>query len=443
MELKQETTQRGVVEFIFVAGPKIMGGLCTLIFNLIALRYLGPEQFGVLAVCVMAIILSDAILGAAIDMAILRLAPLYQISNPEYSLQVQQAGLLLKPLGAAVCGIVVFLFSRPICHVLFQREGEEKLLYLTLLAVLGLLLLRSAQMQFQVNRRFIGYGSADLLHHLVKFGGISAQLFWGWVSPAAILSYYAIGPCAVAIVVLCTFGQRLLTVQVSLQAVSELLGVTKWYLLTIGLSTIVSRMDIFLVSAYASVREAGIFSAGQVVALVPQLIGTYLAVVFSPRVMPLWRAGSLFSFYRRFQFSIAVVCIAIYLAAWMGIHTLGGILFPASFSRSSLVILVLLPGALAALANFPLTVSFLLFAKPKFIFLLECITLPLMLGIYTQVIPRYGAVGAAAVTTSFALLKIACMQVAAWKWTQSDFVASEREILQLGAVVPEGAGKIS
>ena len=65
--------KRGIVDVFLVAAPKVVAGATTLLVNVVLLRYFGPEQFAIYSLCVTGILLTDAILGAAVDMGILRM----------------------------------------------------------------------------------------------------------------------------------------------------------------------------------------------------------------------------------------------------------------------------------------------------------------------------------------------------------------------------------
>jgi hypothetical protein len=74
------------------------------------------------------------------------------------------------------------------------------------------------------------------------------------------------------------------------------------------------------------------------------------------------------------------------------------------------VALVLLPAGLAAFVNFPWTVSFLLFLRPRFLLKFDLIALPVLAVSYLIAVRTYGAAGAAGVTTAYALIKTAALQ---------------------------------
>src|SRR5262245_45935635 len=137
----------------------------SLLLQLAMVRYFAPQQFGIFSICVTAVVLVDGIVGGAVDMGILRLAPLHVSSTPGYSLEIQRAGLLLKPLVMAVIFLPLGLAAGPLSRALFQQSNYAHMIWLTALALLGLMLLRSAQIFFQVQLKFLGYGLADLLHY--------------------------------------------------------------------------------------------------------------------------------------------------------------------------------------------------------------------------------------------------------------------------------------
>lgn len=402
--------ETGFHEFLWVAVPKASGAVFQLFFNLILLRYFGPAQFGVLAVCLSVVILSDAVLGAAFDTAILRQGPMYHVDDPVRSLQVQQAGLLLKPLMGLVAAVPLLLFGSRLSMLLFQGRGSKMLLYLSAASVLGLLMLRSVQAHFQVSRKFRRYGASDLLHNAIRYGGTALLLIFNGATPGRVIAMYAAAPLVIAVTLLATMARPLLLVPVSTHAISEVLGLIKSYLPTAAVGSITSRMDLLFVTSFASVAQAGVFAAAQTLILAPQMIGMYLAVVFTPRIMPLWKAGELWPIYRRFQRIAVIGCCAAYI---IGLATMGRFVIwfmPVSFHSATAVALILLPAGLAAFVNFPWTISFLLFLRPRFLLKFDLVALPVLAVLYMVVVPAHGAAGAAVVTTAYALIKTAALQ---------------------------------
>jgi O-antigen/teichoic acid export membrane protein len=411
---------RNIREFLFVAAPKALAGLCTVGINLVLLRFFGPEQYGAYALCVSIVLLSDAILGSALDLGVIRLASLHHEKDPQRCLAVQAAGFYLKVICVLVVTMIMSMFAGRLSQMLFHRRGDESLLYIVCAGVLALLSLRSLQMLPQINCKFFEYGLLELIQMVLKYGGITLLLIWGRANAASVLALLAAGPfLAIAIFVAAWHRQILPFPTVHWPLVRELTDLVKWYFLTFSISALVNRADIFLLASWSNLREVGLYSAAQTFAFVPQLLGTYLSVLLSPRIMPRWESGQFFSFFRRFQLAMLAVCAVLYGAAVLMIKTVGQKILPPSFLSSQQIILILLPGALAGLLTFPLTLTFLLFVKPRFLVAMDCIALPLMFLLYRYAIQEHGALGAAWVTSGSFVAKALIAQLKAWQLAHS------------------------
>jgi O-antigen/teichoic acid export membrane protein len=402
-------------DVLWVAVPKVLGGAIQVCFGVVLVRFLGPKSFGMLSVCLAAVIVCDSIFGSAIDMSIFRLAPLYRDRNPLAALQIEKAGLVIKPIGALVAILPIAFFGPRLSRALFQTPNGAPLLYLTLVALLGSLLIRSTQVHFQIERRFRLYGVTDLLDTFLCFGTISVLLLAGIRSPGKILAVYAGVPIIVSAIVLATLARKMALTQVAPEATRALLRTLKWFLVTVIVGSLFSRMDLFFVSAFAGVQEAGIYSAAQIFALLPALMGLYLSAVFSPRVMPLWQEGKLKPIYIRYQAGLAVTALLTYFLSLLLLPRLTSHLLPESFRRSSDVILALLPAGLCSFLSFPWTIPFLLYMRPKLLVVIDCIGLAILAPLYIGIARHAGAVGVAALTSGAMLVRTLIHQWLAWR----------------------------
>jgi O-antigen/teichoic acid export membrane protein len=410
-------------DVLWVAVPKGFGGAVQVCFSVVLVRFLGPKSFGMFSVCLAAVILCDSIFGSAIDMSIFRIAPLYRDQNPLAALQIQKAGLMIKPLGALVAIVPIILFGSRLSQALFQTPDAAPLLYITLAALLGSLLIRSTQVHFQIERRFRIYGLTDLLDTFLCFGTITALLLAGIRSPIKLLAVYAIVPITVSAIILGTFARKMALVQVTPEATRVLLRTLKWFLITVIVGSLLSRMDLFFVSAFAGVQEAGIYSAAQIFALLPALMGLYISAVFSPRVMPLWQQGKLRPIYMRYQVGLLVLALLIYLVSLFLLPRVTSHILPASFRRSNAVILALLPAGLCSFLSFPWTIPFLLYLRPRLLVVIDCIALGILAPLYIQIARHAGALGVAALTSGAMAVRTSIHQWLAWRMIR---VSSER-----------------
>jgi O-antigen/teichoic acid export membrane protein len=273
----------------------------------------------------------------------------------------------------------------------------------------------------------------DFLQLVVKFGGAAALILMGHVTLPLVLWLFVLGPLSGFLLWRATAGREFANASHGhlRQLALKIWHYGRWFLVTFSLAALLSRLDIFLLSRWSSLSEVGIFSAGQVIAWVPVLIGTYLAVVLTPRIMPMTRDGRFNAFYRKFQPPLLGICVLGYFLSLAAIPLIGPRLLPRSFMRSMPVISVLLPGALAGLATFPLTLSFVMFVRPRFLFLMDCISFPILILLYYYAIPRFGGVGAAWVTSTANMTRALVAQWMAWQWTREITVASSSKSLPL------------
>jgi hypothetical protein len=72
------------------------------------------------------------------------------------------------------------------------------------------------------------------------------------------------------------------------------------------------------------------------------------------------------------------------------------------------------------MAIFPLTLPFLLFVRPRFFFVMDCLSLPILLTLYIFAIKHHGALGAAWVTAASKVIKGLLAQIVAWKLAVSN-----------------------
>jgi O-antigen/teichoic acid export membrane protein len=401
-----------LLAFAAVSVPKTAGGVLQLLVLLLLARQLPLEDLGVVSVCVSAILLGDAVLGAALDTAVIRLAT--AAGGAVSGMEIQKAGLAFK-LAASLALLAVSLAGgERLSRTFFESARYSGLIVISAGALAAMLALRSAQTHFQIEGRFHLFGLADWANHVLKFGGIGLLLALHAATPARILLLYLLAPLAAAAVFLRFPRPAILRARLRPQAVRTLLGTAGWFLGAALAGTLTTRMDLMMVSAVGGAAEAGRFGpAQQLVAALP-LIGGYLAILFAPKIMPLLDSGRFAVLYLRFQVIITLVAIAIYFIARAVLPTISAAFFPPALQDIDAIASVLLIAALAGLISFPWTVSLLLFLMPRRLMVLDLVALPLLFVAYRHSIQADGALGAAQVTAAYAILKLFILHGLAW-----------------------------
>jgi O-antigen/teichoic acid export membrane protein len=296
------------------------------------------------------------------------------------------------------------------------------------------LLLRSVQTHFQVEGKFNAYGKLELLHFFAKFTGIAICIASGHANPGMILAFYAVAPLGIVTLFFAFSGKRFFygREMISVPLLMELLRFVKWFLIVNGISVVIVYLPNLLITRLANLREVGIYSAGQTLASVFPLLGAYLAILLSPRIMTYCRQGRYYSLFLTAQKLLSAGAVSIFLFFFFYFDFISRKLLPSHYAGSKAVFMVLLPSALCWLVAMPLNVNFLLFVRPKFIVIMEGAIFPLLLVSYYWFVPAHGALGAAWVTTIFGMIRSGIIQLAAWMWARKMPVTADDGLIVFG-----------
>lgn len=404
-----------LLEVLFVATPKVLGGVLTIALNAIVMRFLGPADFGVFALCTAAIVLFDSIVGAAVDNSMFKLVQSERDRGSAHTLSIEQSALFVKIGLWMAAGLALAAFAEEVSRRWLHQDGRVSLVTTVVLAAGAVLVFRSLLAHWQVRERFAVYGALDMLHTVLKFGSIGVLLLLAaHPQVEALVALLALAPICVTVSAMALGGLPLLRVRPALRNVLRVADVSKWFLMTFGLSVLLNRLDLFLLAELSTITEVGIYSGGQVYAIIPEMLGSLLSVVFVPRIYAYWRDGRLEHLGRSVLYIGAGFATLALAAAWAG-RPLLALIFPPAFLASTEVFLILLPGTLAGMIAFPLVIPFLMFARPRAIFMLDLLTLPLVAALYGWLIASHGAVGAAWAATATRLTKVAVMHMLAWQ----------------------------
>ncbi len=337
--------KKGFIDFAYIALPKVLAGSLTLLFNIVLLRYLSIEEFGVYTLCVSAILLTDAIIGSAIDMGVLRLSPLYRSTNHIRSINIEKAALSFKLFLSLLVFSIVIFYANAINLFLFDSVKYMDAFFITFVAAIFVLMFRSVLVHLQVDEKFLMYGKLDFIHIAIKYGGIASLILLSKVTPENILLFFVFGPGVAFVIGLALNHKQLLgSFAGQLSVFGELFGYIKWYLITFMIAAAISRMDIFLLTGLRNLTDVGIFAGGYVYAMIPELFGIYLAIIISPKIMPLYVAGDFFLFYKKIQSILWLTAISGYLVLLFALQFIAPLLLPPSFMASMDVMLGLFMG---------------------------------------------------------------------------------------------------
>lgn len=413
-------------EFALVAAPKILGGVLMVGLNLILVRVLGVEAFGVFGLCMAAIVLADAVIGGPLDLAALRLGGRPVCSDDHDGSAVERAALGLK-LGVAIAGGVLATLITAWCvEGLPALQGAWRPVALSATAVAALLFLRSVLVHLQLRRRFVAYGAIDLAHVALKFGAIGALLAASTPGVATLLALWGMGPLIAAVCGGALAARPLLAImRVPAPAIVALRSFAGWYVIAVALGAVIGRLDVITLGLLAPIEQAGLFAAAHAIAVIPEMLGTYVAVVLTPRLRAAAADGSLAHLHARVLAAIVAIALPGFVLALAVWDRVAALILPPAYLSSATIALVLLPGTLVAMATIPLALPIVMFWRPSLVPRMDVLLLPALMALYAVVVPLQGALGAAWLTMIVCLARSAVVQFVAWRLANDPQVRGE------------------
>jgi O-antigen/teichoic acid export membrane protein len=397
--------------FLLVAAPKLAGGLFLVLLNALLIQIVEPADYGLYAVAITLILLIDAIMGASFDLAIIRLRAEGQ--GGAESDAIERAALHLKLGLMALAALLAALGGTPLSALLFDSTSETHLILLSCFAGAALLALRSVLVHLQIEAEFLRYALVESFHIAVKAVLIGMILAAGWRSIALILMGLAIGPACAALAGGALYVPRLFAGGEA--AYRLVLRTVRWFAATIAIGALIGRLDILMLAGLATIGAAGAYGAGQFLAALPELFGSYIGVVLTARLVASMRGGDLRRFHQRFQPPLGLAAAAFYLVLFVLWDSMIAPFFPPSYALSGDIAFILLPAGLAAFATVPLALPIVMMERQRALISLDAVLLPIVVASYWIVIPRFGALGAAYVASAVSLFRSLAVQIIAFR----------------------------
>jgi hypothetical protein len=283
----------------------------------------------------------------------------------------------------------------------------------------GVLVHRSVLLYLQLRARFALYAVIDLLHAAARWLLALAALAAGYHSAQMMIGAWALAPWVAAAIAAATFLRPALRTTAGSarwgdhSSRAAVIAAARWTVATTAVGAVVARLDLLVLGAVAGVREAGIFAAASTLALVPTMLGAYLAPAFSARILPYCQEGRLDAFLLRMQATLIAVAIAGTAIGIAVIPVMTNVFLPGDYGDTASVVPVLLIAGAAGFVTFPLVLHTLLLLSPRTYLLMDLLTLPILVPMYIVAARRSGAVGVAWVTAGATVVKACVAQIAA------------------------------
>lgn len=366
-------------------------------------KYMGRDsshlaEAGMFGTCIAFIKVLTACIGDSLDLAVLRRTPLLFKEDREKALKIFKASFRFRMGIGLVVALTISGLGAPLSVLIFQEQGFKTLIWIAMAGVVSELLFRYVLVYFQANERF---GRIVLLEAILQIGRFVVFMYLvlsGMASVYRALSGYVLVSYLVAVIGIGLLPKDLLSKRVSAgwEELSEIFHYAKWMSLALVVAALYERLDLFLVSSFHGAGEAGLYSGLLSLAMIPEVVGSFISTILQPRVVGLYRDGGFKSFQRSVmkvfaQLGVVAGLIILLFGEHIVSWTLGKNYLEAIWAFKLLSI-----GLLFWLVVTPLSMALVALVTPKSILKVTTGQLILMLVGGFLLVPAYGYTGAAA-----------------------------------------------
>ena len=365
----------------------------------IATRLLGPTDYGLFSLALAVMLIFTELADVGLNISLVRFATPYWTTDPARGDLICKTILKYKGLTASVVCVVGLFISNPLAQRIFSIPELAGLLRAGFVGVLGNVFLDYTAANLQSRKNFTGYALLRFTDGIGKLIAVVSLALLGWLTPFFTLLAFALVPLlSVAI------GSRLLPLRFlrgngdARKCISDLLRFAKWIVASAMLLMLFQRLDVLMLGYLTNTREVGIYAAGFTLASLIYMIARSMTTVLLPTVSEVKQRDAL-SIYIRESFRYTIPLFLLLLPFLWSAKFLIFRLYGASYSGSVNVFRVLAFGRLLAILTAPVGIVAYAINRPQVFTVANASQLAAnCLGNYF-LIPKYGALGAAIVTS--------------------------------------------
>jgi O-antigen/teichoic acid export membrane protein len=386
-------------EIVFVPIGKAVVTTFLFITNILLTRYLGTEAFGIYSSCIALLIFFYGVVGDSLDFGVLRFVPLFVEKNRQKALLTLKVVFKMKVVIGATLVLILFPLATFIGKILFHSAEFGNLIRLVFFGILGTLLFRSALIYFQVHQDFKKYLCLDFINTALKLSIILLLIYLHSLTVMYSVAVYTIVPFVIFLLSFWILLKNLFTAKGQQKKIfAEMVHFTKWLMLSSIVGALHYKLDILMLSFLKGSEDTGIYAAASNLAILPDVLSSFFAIVLYPKIMPMCHRGEFTQFFIRYLKKMMPICVIGFFLAFLIAKPLIILLYSSNFAGSALIFKILIPGAALWLLIFPVALPFMTLNRPFLHLPLDIITLIIIFSGNILLIPKYGPSGAAVVT---------------------------------------------
>jgi O-antigen/teichoic acid export membrane protein len=354
-------------------------------------RRFGPDSFGQISIFLAFIGFWST--GDFLDSTFVRYANTTRVRS---SADYLRAIFLLKIALNTALLAASFPLSELLARSVFHKPVLAMAIFASFVCGVGLNFLSLWAAVHQASERFLRFTSATSSFYLLSFMSVMIVVFGAHATrPDSVYAAYAIAACTIGVFAFGRLKRAVGRLVVEMQLIKAVLSFSRWlFAANIGY-IIFQRLDLFLLAAFASLDDVGVYGAAlRMVTIVSLLTGT-LAPALLPRAARVGGSPESLRAYLKHGAALSGVLALTVCALWLAAPRVAGLVFGHEYLGAATIVRVFLVGTFFVALYTPLSQLFFVEADPRKMLYLSVLKLTVILASGLYLVPHFGGVGAA------------------------------------------------
>lgn len=380
---------------ITILGTIINGFLGALFYILMA-RFLGPNNFGLLAVSIATLTLIADVADFGTNTGIVRFVSSHLTSDKEKAFRFLKLSLEVKAGVWMLVLIIGIILAPVIADKIFNKTELELPLKLTMFGVGGALLFSFATSSLQAFQKYFTWSFVNISTNFLRLIFILILFFYQQLNLTNGLFIYLLLPFfGFCLTLLFIPVKKIFIIKNEFSVAKQFFSYNFWVAMFTIIAAFSSRLDTFLSARLLTAQEIGLYSAAnQLVQVVPQIVGA-LGVVAAPKFASFQNINQMLAYFKKFQLFVAGLTILGLLVIPISTYIIP-MIYGVQYQDAVLPFIILFSAMLIFLISVPLHNSIIYFFSKPQVFVWISIGHLFVIGVFGYfLILNYGVVGAA------------------------------------------------
>lgn len=381
--------------------------------NLIVVRALSPQAFGVLSIALALLIILQEVCGGGIDVTMVKFASEHQ----DRAVSIYRTALQLKIIVNASLAIILWFCAEPIAQLAFRDASVALPLQVAGVGAFGSSLYTFLLARLQAEQRFFAYSVHRVFNNTVKCG-LLALLWWMgalqltqalWVTAGVFLVSSAIG-------MFWLDRKELLPIRLeSAASFRSLLIFGGAVTLSRVLFTLYSRIDLLFLGHYWTKADVAVYSVAGNMAYLIDLCTYSVILTLLPHASRLKGAEDLRQYAKR-TLRLCSMFAAVLLPLFLFAPFITPLLFGQRYAEAAGLFRILFAGCIGTLLVHPLYLILYARNRPMMLLFADGVLVITSVVCNLTLTPAWGALGAA--TGSVIARLCGCIAIVLLLWIE-------------------------